>query len=107
MIILSLQIYVCVEINAHSLLAVNLTLCHSEEQHCFSPWSLGSQSCEQTFCSLRSRNGNFFTIINFSMLGILHRLHKLAIKHDLESLSNLGILCPRMKPYSKEGHGTS
>ena len=100
--------YVCVEINAHSLLAVILTLRHSEQQQCFLPWILGSQSCEQTFRSLRSMTGTFSTIINFSMLGILHRLHKLAIKHDLESQSNLGILCPRLKPHhSKEGHGTN
>ena len=42
------------------------------------------------------------------MLGILHRLHKLAIKYDPETQSNLWNLMPRMKPHhSKEGHGTS
>ena len=42
------------------------------------------------------------------MLGILHRLHKLAIKYDPETQSNFWNLMPRMKPHhSKEGHGIS
>ena len=48
-------------------------------------WMIGSQSCEKLFRSVRSMSGTFLTMINFNLLSILQRLHKLAIKEDIES----------------------
>ena len=77
---------------------------------CFVPWMLGSQTCERTFRSLRSMTGTFSTAINFSMLGLLQRLHKLYIQEEImsESKSN-GITFPRQEKYSnskKDGTST-
>ena len=77
--------YMCIEINAHSLLAFILMMHDMPNSTHFCPWRLGSQSCEKTFRSLRSMTGTFSTIINFSMLGFLQRIHKLAIRDELQS----------------------
>jgi hypothetical protein len=83
---LTTNAYMCIEISAHSLLAFLLILRSIPEHNdCFTPWLLGSQSCEKSFRSLRSMTGTFSTIINFTMFGLLQRLHKLAIKEDLQS----------------------
>ena len=81
--------YMCVELNAHSLLAYIITIRDSfpDLSQCFTPWITGSQSAEKMFRSLRSMSSTFSTIVNFSMLGMLQRLHKLGIKEDLESES--------------------
>jgi hypothetical protein len=80
--------YTCIEINAHSLLSYIITLRDSNfSPEYLTPYIMGSQSCEKLFRSLRSMSSTFSTIINFSMLSMLQRLHKLAIKEDLESQS--------------------
>ena len=97
--------YLCVEINAHSLLS---SIIHNRErginEHIV-PWLMGSQSCEQMFRSLRSMTGNFSTIINFSMQGLLQRLHKLAVKDEIEA-EDTGIKLPRAEKHQRKiGHG--
>lgn len=50
--------------------------------------------------SVRSMTGTFSTIINFSMLGFLRRLHKLSIKDELQSDTEIlkhGIIFPRLE----------
>ena len=65
----------------------------------------GSQPCEKAFRAARSMTPMFSTIINFSILGLLRRLHKLQIKVELESLSNTtGIIYPHQNVHkAKEG----
>ena len=102
--------YVCIEINAHSLLSYVIVIRNLNLHHCFTPWNLGSQSCERLFRSLRSLCSTFSTIVNFSLLAMLQRLHKIAIKEDLESLAEKEsheINCGRDKIHKrKSGHGT-
>ena len=102
--------YMCIEINAHSLLALLLIMRDiSHEGTYFNPWLLGSQSCERVFRLLRSMTGNFSTIVNFSMQGFLQRVHKLAIKDNLESDEERTaneIKIPRMEKHNnKDGIG--
>ena len=77
----------CVEINAHSLLATIFILPDEMKANskCFLPWMLGSQSCERVFRSLRSMTGTFSTVVNFSLVGMLQRLHKLYIQEECQS----------------------
>ena len=67
---------------------------------------MGSQSAEKIFRSLRSMQGTFSSIVNFTMLGMLYRLHKL---EDLESESEReshGIHLARLEVHKKKkGHG--
>ena len=59
-----------------------------EGKCCFLPWLLGSQSCEQAFWAVRSMNGVFSTVINFGMLGLYRRLHRLDIQCSLQAESH-------------------
>ena len=72
------------------------------DQH-FLPWLLGSQACEQTFRAAQSMTRTFSTIINFSMLGVLHRQHRLQIQLQLESeAQDTGIPYPRATAHLKK-----
>ena len=77
--------FMCIEINAHTLLMCILCLREGSAATSFVPWMLGSQTCERMFRALRSMTSTFSTIINFSMLGLLQRLHKLFIQEELQS----------------------
>ena len=69
----------------------------------FLPWLLGSQACEQTFRAARSMTGTFSTVINFTLLGFLHRLHRLQIQLELESeTQETGIEYPRVMAHTKK-----
>ena len=65
---------------------------------------LGSQPCEQTFRAARSMSNVFSisTMINFGVLGLLRRIHRLHIQLNLESKSNITrIVYPRQLAYQK------
>jgi len=81
--------YKCIELNAHSLIANLMALCDcvSRDQQYFSPWLLGSQSCEKAFRTTRSLTPMFSTILNFGVLGFLQRLHRIHIQNCWESQS--------------------
>ena len=56
----------------------------------FSPWLFGSQPPSVLL-------GTFSTIINFNILGLLRRLHKLQILFEIESqISGTGIIYPNI-----------
>ena len=56
---------------------------HSDS--CFTPWLLGSQTCEATFRAARCMSSVFSTIINFRMSGLLRRLDFLHIQLALQA----------------------
>ena len=81
--------YTCVELNAHSLIVYILSLqaVYASDSNSFLPWILGSQCCEKVFRSARSMSSVFSTVINFGILGLLQRLHRLHVQGILESES--------------------
>ena len=102
---LSLNAYTCVELNAHSLIAFLIILRNSNQSTAFMPWLLGSQSCEKVFRTARSMTSTFSTVINFSILGLLRRLHRMEIQLKLESEDKNGIIYPRVEEHrKKDGH---
>ena len=58
-------------------------------------WLAGSQACEQLFRLLRSTTSTFSTMINFSLKGIMEKIHKL--QHISASKSDDNIIFPRVK----------
>jgi len=76
-----------VELNVHSLVVFILSLqaVSPSESNNFIPWQLSSQCCEKVFRSARSMSSVFSTIINFGMLGLLQRFHRLHVQEILES----------------------
>ena len=93
------------ELNAHSLITFLITLRDHfpVNNECFMPWLLGSQCCERTFCSVRSMSSTYATMINFGMLGLLRRLHRLQIQFSLECETNSGIVFPRVLKHQAKG----
>ena len=73
--------YMCIELNAHSLLSFILSLQSllPLDSDSFIPWLLGSQCCDKVFRAARSMSNTFSTIINFSLLGLIHRFNRLQI----------------------------
>ena len=59
--------YMCIELNAHSLLIHILSLQNllPPTSENFLSWLLGSQCCERLFISARSMSSTFSTVINF------------------------------------------
>ena len=100
--------YMCIELNAHSLITFLMTVRDSlpPESLSFLPWMLGSQSCERIFRAARSMSSTFSTVINFGMLGLLRRLHRMHIQLCLEAESEeTGIKYPRIEAHkNKDGH---
>ena len=84
---ISSNTYMCIELNAHSLLVhiLTLQLLLPPSNENFLPWLLGSQCCERLFRSARSMSSSFFTVLNFGILGFMRRLHRLQLQIKLES----------------------
>ena len=94
--------YLCIELNAHALLTflMNARDNVSKEDIVFLPWLLGSQSCEKTFRSARSMSTVFSSVLNFSILGLLRRLHRLNIQAVLQAdAEKSGIRFPRAEKH--------
>ena len=83
--------YMCIELNAHSLLIHILSLQNllPPTSENFLSWLLGSQCCERLFRSARSMSSTFSTVINFGILGLTRRLHRLQLQIKLESECNV------------------
>ena len=103
--------YKCIEINAHSLVTFLLTIRDKlpANNECFFPWMLGSQSCEKAFRAVRSMSSTYSTILNFGMLGLLRRLHRMQIQFNLESEADVtGISYPNVNRHKvKDGMNKS
>ena len=96
--------YCCIELNAHALIIFLITLRDSDnkcDKKIF-PCLLGSQPCEKAFRAMRSMSGIFSTIINFSMLGFLRKLHRMHIQLKLEGeMSQCGVVFPRSSKHGQ------
>ena len=102
---ISLNAYMCIELNAHALITFLLTVRDSlsPNSKCFMHWKLGSQSCEKIFGPARSMSSIFSTVINFGILKLLRPLHWLHIQVCQEAECNqTGIRYPRVEAHKKK-----
>ena len=88
--------YLCVELNGHMMtnLVYNV-IQRNFSQEALRIWLSGSRGCEQLFRLLRAMTPTFSTIINFSLKGILEKIHKLQFLTSAETDDN--IVFPRLK----------
>ena len=96
--------YSCIELNAHALIIFLMTHRDSDIKcdNNFFQCLLGSQPCEKAFRAMRSMSGMFSTIINFSMLGFLRKLHRMHIQLKLEGeMKQNGIIFPRSNKHAQ------
>ena len=90
------NIYICVELNCHLL----LNLVYNVKSGVFPVeslrlWFIGSQACEELYRILRAMTPMFSTILNFSVKGVLQRIHNKNHLSTLESSEELSF--PRAK----------
>ena len=77
--------YTCIEINAHLMLSILYNVINGKfPKDVLRVWLTGSQGREQPFRLLRSMTPVFSTIINFSLKGVLERIHKLNYISSIE-----------------------
>lgn len=69
--------YMCVEINAHSLIALIIFCKANNVSHLFLPFLFQSQTCEKFFRAARSMTTTYCTIVNFSMLDLIYKIHRI------------------------------
>ena len=94
--------YLCIELNAHALLTFLMNTRDNVNKNdiVFFPWLLGSLSCEKTFRSACSMSTVFSSVLNFSILGLLCRLHHLNIQAMLQvDAEKSRIRFPRAEKY--------
>lgn len=87
---LSLNTYVCMEINAHGLvtLIVKLIKISSDSydySKMFLPTLFSSQPCESFFRLLRSMTTTYSTIVNTSLLETIYRVKRIQLQDDISS----------------------
>lgn len=77
--------YVCIELNAHALLIL-IEKCRQNENHdTLLSWLYSSQPCERFFRQTRSMTSTYETKVNFDMLDILRRKHRIQALNDIVS----------------------
>lgn len=103
------NVYVCLELNCHML----INLIYNVIRGIFPPeslrtWLSGSQGCEETFRMLRSMTPTFSTIVNFSIKGIIQRIHKLNHLSSVESSESITFprVQRRLLHFKEEGKET-
>lgn len=80
---ISLNSYICIELNGHSLLNLVFYCIENECFDYFLPWLFSSQPCESFFRCLRSMSTTYSTIVNCSVLEAINRLRKIQLQEDI------------------------
>lgn len=77
--------YTCIEINAHSLIAIYVKLRDLNRLEFFKPWLYSSQACEKFYRIARSLTSQESTVINFTVKQFMHRVKRI---EKITSLAN-------------------
>lgn len=80
---ISQNCYVCVEINAHSIVHIMVQLREKGLDHLFLPLMFGSQQCESIFRQIRSMTSTYSTVTNCSLLEIVNRISKIELQNEI------------------------
>lgn len=97
---LSNNAYTCVEINAHALIHLIVSLRTSQQNEFFLPELFSSQPCEHTFRQMRSMGTANFTKINFNLHELMHMIGRVEIMDNIVHTCK-DITFPRIELKSK------
>lgn len=92
----TLYAYVCVEINSHSLILLMLFFKEKNLDDMFSTETVGSQPCENIFRVIRSLSSTFSTVVNCSLLDIIHRMCKIELLNNISHIELKNFNFPRI-----------
>lgn len=87
--------YTCIELNAHSLVAIMLYLKNNNMSQLFIPSLLQSQACESFFRQIRSMSTVFYTVTNCSIRDLIKKLNRIELQSEIALFSDLEF--PRIK----------
>lgn len=82
---MSMNCYVCIELNAHSLLKMLLQLKQINMPNLFLTHQLGSQPCESLFRQCRSFTTTYSTVANCTVKEMLERISKIELQNNISS----------------------
>ncbi|XP_043289665.1 uncharacterized protein [Venturia canescens] len=87
---LSLNTYLCMEMNAHGLVnsimkLKKITSSPQTPSEMFLPWQFSSQPCESFFRLLRSMSTTYSTIVNSTLLETIYRVKRIQLQDDIAS----------------------
>lgn len=99
---ISSNCYLCIELNAHSLVKQLIKLIDDPEQtqfgeYMFFPDQQGSQPCETLFRQARSFSSMYSNKVNFTMLEFINRMNKIQLQADIINDYSTQIHFPRFE----------
>lgn len=98
---LSLNCYVCIELNAHSLVQLIIHLRNTDQSHLFLPHLFESQPCESTFRQFRSLSSTYSTKVNCTVKEASSRISNINLQNDIMHGSSEHFNFPRLKKRSE------
>lgn len=90
--------YICIELNAHSLVLLLFHLKEKNKSEFFKPDLFSSQQCESLFRMVRSFTSTYSTVVNCSVKEILERINKIQLQGDIATHNAENFAFPRMTP---------
>lgn len=87
--------YICIELNAHSLVLIFLYLRSINRPDLLMPIVYSSQPCESFYRQIRSFTSTYSTVANCSVKEILERISKIQLQNDISSNENLIFKFPK------------
>lgn len=99
---ISLNCYVCIELNAHSLVKLMIYLRDNNMSKFFVPNLFNSQQCESMFRLVRSFTTTYSTVVNCSVKEILERISKIQLQTDIATHNAENFAFPRVAIPSNE-----
>lgn len=99
---LSMNCYVCIELNAHSMIQLMVHLKSINKPELFLPELYGSQQCESIFRQFRSLSSTYSTVINCTLKEAASRLSKIELQNEIMATTSKNYVYPRLKTQPEE-----
>lgn len=99
---LSSYCYNCLELNAHSLVAIMVYLKESNQSKYFMPWIFNSQACESFYRQIRSFTSTYSTVASCSVNEIMHRVNRIMLQSRISNDLSQNFIFPRSLSNSHE-----
>lgn len=96
--------YTCIEMNAHSIVNLAIKLRNNQQECYFMPTLWSSQPCESLFRQLRSMSTTFSTVVNCSMVDVVHKIKRIQLQAEIIGDSDNNIIFPRFEKTNIESH---
>lgn len=94
---LTMNCYVCIELNAHSLIKCLLYLKEINKPELFMPFLYESQACENIFRQLRSLSTVYSTVTNCTVKEAISRISSIQFQNHVMQSTSVNFVFPRMQ----------